>query len=110
MITIMPETKPYGTSRKIYRICVEGSLDPSWSDRLGGMAITTTGQSGVNTLTVLEGELADQSALMGILHSLHELHLPLEAVESRSPDTSEVMVNSRSADRGDRGQEKPLQE
>jgi hypothetical protein len=82
----MPETKASGTPRRAYRIRIEGSLDPSWSDRLGGLAITSTGQFGVKTTTVLEGELADQSALMGVLHTLHELHLPLEAVKSLSSD------------------------
>ena len=89
MITTMSETKASGTSRGAYRIRVKGSLDPSWSDRLGGLAITTSGQFGVKTTTVLEGELADQSALMGVLHTLYELHLPLEALEHLSPDASE---------------------
>ena len=91
MITIMPETNASGTSRGAYRIQVEGSLDPSWSDRLGGLAITTSGQFGVKTTTVLEGELADQSALMGVLNTLHDLHLPLEAIENLSPDASEAV-------------------
>ena len=108
MITIMSKTRASGTPRGAYRIRVEGSLDPSWSDRLGGMAITVAGQSGAKTITVLEGELADQSALMGVLHSLHELHLPLDAVESRSPDTFEEM-GKRSAD-SDHGGAKNLQE
>ena len=82
----MPETKASSASRRSYRIRVEGSLDPSWSDRLGGLAITTTGQFGAKTTTVLEGELVDQGALMGVLNTLHELHLPVEAVEHISAD------------------------
>ena len=84
----MSKTKAAGTSRRPYRIRCEGSLDPSWSDRLGGLAITTSGQFGVKTRTVLEGELADQSALMGVLNTLHGLHLPLEALETLPSDTS----------------------
>lgn len=82
----MTATKASGTPQKSYRIRVEGSLDPSWSDRLGGLAITSTGKFGVETTTVLEGELPDQSALMGVLNTLHELHLPVEAVEHLSAD------------------------
>lgn len=85
----MPETKASSASRRSYRIRVEGSLDPSWSDRLGGLAITSTGKFGVETTTLLEGELPDQGALMGVLNTLHELHLSVEAVESRPPDDSE---------------------
>ena len=91
MTTIMSKTKTSSTSRRDYRIRVEGSLDPSWSDRLGGLAITSSGQFGVKTTTVLEGELADQSALMGVLNTLHDLHLPLEAIENLSPDASEAV-------------------
>ena len=53
-----------------------------------GMAITTSGKFGVKTTTVLEGELADQSALMGVLVTLHELHLPVERVEALSSEAS----------------------
>jgi hypothetical protein len=81
--------KSPNTPSKTYRIRVEGSLDPCWSDRLGGMAITTSGQFGDKTTTVLEGELADQSALMGILNTLHDLHLPVEAVDNLSSGASE---------------------
>ena len=80
----MPEHEAPVRSPGVYRIRVEGSLDPSWSDRLGGLAITTTGKFGSKTTTVLEGTLADQSALMGVLNTLHDLHLPVEAVECLS--------------------------
>ena len=89
MIAIMPETKASAAARRSYRIRVEGSLDPSWSDRLGGLAITSTGKFGAGSTTVLEGELADQSALMGVLNTLHELHLRMEAVEHISDGAPE---------------------
>ena len=81
---IMPEIKSSGAQQRSYRIRVGGSLDPKWSDRLGGLTITCTGKFGAETTTVLEGELPDQGALMGVLHTLHELHLPVEAVEHLS--------------------------
>ncbi len=92
----MSKTKASEPSRGAYRIQVEGSLDPSWSDRLGGLAITSRGQVGVRNTTVLEGELADQSALMGVLNTLHELHLPVEAVERVSADAPDGVLHQSS--------------
>ena len=64
-----------------YRICVQGRLDESWSDRLAGMKITTDPASDKPPVTILTGYLADQAALSGILNALYELHLPLLSVE-----------------------------
>ena len=65
-----------------YRIRVAGALGPEWSDRLGGMLIAATGRTGQPATTMLEGELRDQGALMGVLNTLYELHLPLLSVEA----------------------------
>ena len=64
----------------VYRLCVEGRLDPSWSDRLAGMAIEP-GARGPRVVTTLHGELADQAALHGVLNALMELHLPILSTE-----------------------------
>lgn len=64
-----------------YRIRVKGHLDSSWSDRLGGLAITTASQDDGPTVTTLRGELLDQAALTGVLSALYNLHLPLLSVE-----------------------------
>jgi hypothetical protein len=63
-----------------YRIRVQGSLDESWSDRLGGMAITTRSRDAVSE-TTLVGHLTDQVALVGVLNMLYELHMPILEVE-----------------------------
>ncbi len=60
-----------------YRIQVVGKLDPSWSDRLGGLQIAVTGQAGKRTITTLSGLLIDQCALAGVLITLHDLQLPI---------------------------------
>jgi len=65
-----------------YRIRVQGSLDESWADRLGGMAITAETAGGKLPVTILVGHLTDQAALSGILNTLYELHLPLLSVEN----------------------------
>ena len=87
---MVPEvTNKKTESSNFYRIRIEGSLDPSWSDRLGGLAITTTGRFDRETTTVLEGELTDQGALLGILNTLYEMHLPILSVEDLQPNPAE---------------------
>jgi hypothetical protein len=65
----------------IYKIRVRGSLDDSWSDRIGGMQITETRGSDGDVETILVGRLADQAALSGILNTLYELHFPVLSAE-----------------------------
>ena len=63
-----------------YRIEVQGDLSPSWSDYLGGLDISIKNEQG-NPHTILQGELLDQAALMGVLDSLYNLgYLILEIV------------------------------
>ena len=58
-----------------YKIRVQGELDETWSDRLGGMDITID-RSGPDTpVTTLLGLLSDQAALSGVMETLYELHL-----------------------------------
>jgi hypothetical protein len=64
-----------------YRIRVKGQLDSSWSDRLGGLTITTSSQDDGPTVSTLRGELLDQAALAGVLSAVYSLHLPLLSVE-----------------------------
>ena len=64
-----------------YRILIRGTLDASWSNRLGGMTLTATQLADGAPATMLIGELADQSALLGVLNTLHDLGLPLVSVE-----------------------------
>jgi hypothetical protein len=64
-----------------YLIVVEGVLDPVWFDCLGGLEITEQRQPGQPVVTRLEGRLADQSALQGVLDTLFMLGLRLITVE-----------------------------
>nr|WP_319394503.1 hypothetical protein [uncultured Desulfobacter sp.] len=57
----------------VYRISVKGQLPERYVERLGGLKIVNTCQTG----TLLEGLLPDQAALMGILDALYALHLPI---------------------------------
>jgi hypothetical protein len=65
----------------IYRICVLGRVDASWSPRLEGMNIKESGKIEEKPETTLTGRVADQAALAGVLSTLYELHLPVLSVE-----------------------------
>ena len=64
-----------------YRIEVEGYVDESWSDSLGGMSMTTRKGEDQSTVTTLVGRVRDQAELSGVLNTLYELHLPILSVE-----------------------------
>ena len=65
----------------IYRICIQGTLDKNWSDYCGGMAIEHERDAHQHAVTVMTGRLTDQSALVGILTSLHDIGCPILSVE-----------------------------
>ncbi len=56
-----------------YQIRIQGQLDRSWSEWLGGLAII----SEVPGETLLTGFITDQAALHGILDQLYAMNLPL---------------------------------
>jgi len=65
-----------------YRVRVLGSLDESWSERLGGWRVTTGSlEDRERSVTELVGRVRDQAELAGILETLYELHLPILLVE-----------------------------
>jgi hypothetical protein len=64
-----------------YRISVQGLLDESWSERLGGMRITASSLKDQGQVTELVGQVRDQAELAGVLNSLYELHMTLLSVE-----------------------------
>jgi hypothetical protein len=64
-----------------YRIQVQGRIPGEWSERLEGMSISQCQSQAGERVSTLEGELADQAALAGVLNSVYELHLPILLVE-----------------------------
>ena len=64
-----------------YTIRVVGYLDENWSDRLGGLKITSSSQEEKRTVTSLSGPIIDQAALFGVLKALYDMRLPLLSVE-----------------------------
>ena len=74
--------KSFGFDRSgNYRIRIQGFLDESWSERLGGLRITTSKAGDQKQVTVLEGLMRDQAELAGVLNTLYEMHLTLRSVE-----------------------------
>ena len=65
----------------LYRIRVEGHLDPEWSEWLDNMAITQEEEG----TTTLSGPVVDQAALHGLLIKIRDLGLVLITVESIKP-------------------------
>jgi hypothetical protein len=57
-------------------IRVKGQIDKHWSDWLGGLTITHTGQNE----TILTGPIVDQAALHGLLAKLRDMALPIVSV------------------------------
>ena len=65
----------------VYRVRIQGILDKNWSDYYGGMTIEHEGDPKQHALTILMGKLPDQSALIGVLNSLHDIGYPIISVE-----------------------------
>ncbi len=66
----------------VYHITVQGRLDAGWSEWLGGLDIEIVEQAESDApLTVLNGPVADQAALRGILERLWDMNLALLAVK-----------------------------
>ena len=64
-----------------YQIRVKGMLDSIWSDWFNGFSIIAQGGE-----TILEGIVADQSALHGMLAKINDLGLPIISVERLESD------------------------
>ena len=69
-----------------YRIRVQGLLDESLSDILGGLRITTCSIEDQGPISELVGQVRDQAELAGVLNGLYELHLSLLSVEYLNGD------------------------
>jgi hypothetical protein len=66
----------------VYEIRIKGHLDGRWSEWFAGLEITNL----ENGEAVISGDVADQSALHGVLNKIRDLNLPLIAVNGVGPD------------------------
>ena len=67
-------------SPAVYKIKINGAINESWSERLGGMQINVERSKGSEPVTVLIGQINDQTALSGVLNTLYENHLSIISV------------------------------
>jgi hypothetical protein len=68
-------------AQQLYRIRVEGVLDPIWSEWLGGMAVSHEPGS----VTTLSGSVRDQAELFGLLVKVRDMGLTLISVNRVEP-------------------------
>jgi hypothetical protein len=66
-----------------YRIRVRGHLAPRWTARFDGMDLVPQDDG----TTVIDGPVADQSALHGLLRTISDLGLPLVSVTATDEPT-----------------------
>ena len=71
----------------IYRIELQGTLDRSWRDFLGGMEIQVRRGDAGQAVTTLTGRVVDQAALAGVLSLVYDLGLVLLSVTCLSKDS-----------------------
>lgn len=64
-----------------YRIKVQGNIDSHLLDYLNGMKLVKEENINSRPISILKGELRDQSALSGILNSLYNMHFAIISVE-----------------------------
>ena len=69
-----------------YQIRVLGALSQSWLDHLEGLEIFTTSWESYPEVMEIDGSLADQTALAGLLDLLTDLGLVILTVERREID------------------------
>jgi hypothetical protein len=65
-----------------YEIRVRGHINPQWTNWLSCLSIQPTFAADDAPVTILSGELANQSALYGVLLQISDMNLKLISVNS----------------------------
>ena len=86
--------KPHSASQyppEYYEIMVQGHLDSLWGQWFEGLTLSNVenGESGL-ACTLIAGQVADQSALHGLLIKIRDLNLKLLSVRRIMPGTKIV--------------------
>jgi hypothetical protein len=72
-----------GINKKVYQIKIKEQLNESWADWFEGFSMSFETIEGENNITVLTGEITDQSALNGILSKIWSLNLTVLSVGTK---------------------------
>ena len=64
----------------MYKIKVQGELKGSWSEKLQGLQITVEKSPGEKPVSILIGQIHDQSALSGLLNALYNFNMTILSV------------------------------
>ena len=64
----------------MYKIKVQGELKESWSEKLQGLQINIERSLGKKPVSVLIGQINDQSALSGVLNALYDYNMTIISV------------------------------
>jgi hypothetical protein len=67
-----------------YQIVVQGRVALHWTDCFDQLRLSTATLANGVTVTILDGEVADQAVLHGILMQIRNLGLPLLSVQCLS--------------------------
>jgi hypothetical protein len=67
----------------VFRICIQGELDESWSEYFSAQSVSVELDQDGNAVTILISEPMDQAALVGLVNHLNALGIPLISVECR---------------------------
>ena len=67
-------------SPSIYKIKVFGDLNQTFSERIGGMQLNVDRSHKEGPISVLIGQINDQSALSGVLNTLYNSQLTIISV------------------------------
>ncbi len=70
---------------RYYRITVEGKIDATWSEWLGGMRLVSQKEADGVQVTTLSGVSIDQAALRSLLNRIWDLNLVLRSVQEVDP-------------------------
>lgn len=66
---------PRFSAPSIYQVIVQGAIKSESADRLKGMQIIQKTNSLGSPISVLTGQVSDQTALTGILNTLYDMHM-----------------------------------
>ena len=64
----------------VYEIRVKGRLDENWSDWLTGLDVEFDANATGTPISTLTGSIVDQAALLGLLRTLHNMHLTVLSI------------------------------